>query len=77
MIKGKLIEWNELGKINITKIEITPKGNYRIEILQNNKYYITKPNELVKSIYNDFKKYGKVEIKFSNNIEGSYKRDIY
>jgi hypothetical protein len=77
MEKGKMMDWATQKEINITKMEINEKGNYRIEVKEfPNTYFVSKPNPIMDSMYNDFKVNKKVSMVFdqTNSQPNGYTR---
>ena len=75
--KGKMIDWMSMAKVNIIKMEINEKGNYRMEIKQQpGKYYVSKPNEMLDTMYKDYQAGRQVEITFETNPGGPAFRRI-
>jgi hypothetical protein len=77
MEKGKMMDWPTIGKVTITKMELTDKGGYRLEIKERpNTYYTSKSNELMNSMYRDYLTGKTIELGFEENPGGPAFRKI-
>lgn len=70
MEKGKIMDWTNYGTVNIKNMGKLPSGNYKIEIKNDDKYYISKPNPLMDDLFKDFESGKPISIDFTNEDLG-------